>query len=771
MSATAEAPGSFWGSVFGVLQRIGRSFMLPVALLPVAGLLLGLGGSFTNGSFISAYHLESVLGDGTALHAILTVMTNAGGVIFDNLPLLFAMGIALGMAKKEKEVATLAATVGYLVMHASTAAMVSIEKLSVTAAAVANGHAGAYIGNDDNSNTVLFDSAGKVLREIFHAGQLGGVCGMTTLQSGVFGGIVVGLGVAWLHNRYFRAELPRALSFFGGSRFVPIITTIVYVAVGIAMFYVWPILQNGLAAAGNGMHGLGDFGTLIFGIVKRALIPFGLHHVWYTPFWYTELGGVYGPASMAAADPTHVMIAADGLTDRIAGGQRAFFAQLAHMGAADFHHFSPDATQYFSGEFIFMMFGFPGAALAMYHCAKPQNKVLAGGLLLSAALTSFFTGITEPFEFSFLFVAPFLFIVHVVLGGLAYMLAHIFGVAVGLTFSGGFIDLLLFGILPGNDKTSWIWIPILGAIYFFVYYAVFRYFINKFNFKTPGREDGDGEVKLFSKADYQAAKSGGAGRASAGDPLSAAITAGLGGKANIRDVDCCATRLRVTVNDGGKVAEKDTLRKTTGASGVITSGNAVQIIFGPRVTIVKSNLEEYLESPAADNPVTATIAAVETQAAEKKNLTSAIAIASPLEGELIPLSEVPDEGFAGENMGKGAAIVPSKGVIKAPFDGTVAMVFDTLHAINLVSDDGVEVLIHVGIDTVKLRGKGFSPKVKDDDKITKGQVLMEFDIPTITNAGYSLATPVVITNSDAYGSITASPKGKVTFGDKILAVK
>jgi PTS system D-glucosamine-specific IIC component len=748
------------GNVFGVLQRIGRSFMLPVALLPVAGLLLGLGGSFTNGAFISTYHLEAILGGGTVLNSILTVMNKAGGVVFDNLPLLFACGIALGMAQKEKEVATLAAAVGYFVMHASTSAMVTIkENIAIAAAG-----AGSYISTVSSGATGVFNSAGDMVQTLFEGGQLASVCGMTTLQSGVFGGIVVGLGVAALHNRYYKAELPAALAFFGGTRFVPIITTITYLVVGILMFFIWPVIQTGLAVAGRGIQGAGIAGTFLFGLVKRALIPFGLHHVWYTPFWYTELGGVFNVTEMV-----------DGAvqTIQVAGGQRAFFAELANMNLLD--HFNANATRYFSGEFIFMMFGFPGAALAMYHCAKPENKKLVGGLLFSAAITSFFTGITEPIEFTFLFVAPLLFGIHAVLGGLAYMLAHALNVGVGLTFSGGFIDLLLFGILPGNAKTSWLWIPLFGVIYFAVYYLVFRVIIIKFNFKTPGREDEGEEVKLFSKADYKAREGADGGAGGSADPLSAAITAGLGGKANIRDVDCCATRLRITVNEASKVADKDTLRKSTGASGVVISGTGIQIIFGPRVTVIKSSLEDYLESPASDNPVPVLVPVPEVKSGRTspgaKKAAVSIAITSPLEGELIPLSEVPDQGFAEENMGKGAAIIPSTGIIKAPFDGMVSMLFETHHAINLLSDDGVELLIHVGIDTVKLKGQGFTPKVKDDDRISKGQVLMEFDIETIKAAGYSIATPVCVTNSDEYSVITASPKGEVSFGNKIIEIQ
>ena len=505
--------------IFGVLQRIGRSFMLPIAVLPVAGLLLGIGSSFTNETMIASYGLQGILGDGTVLHGLLTVMSKAGSAIFDNLPLIFAAGVAIGMAKKEKEVAALSAVIAFFVMHVSINAMLTID------------------------GQILAD--GSIAPDVL-SGTIASMCGIQTLQMGVFGGIIVGLGVSALHNRFYKIELPNALSFFGGSRFVPIISTVVFVFVGILMFFIWPIVQNGIYALGSLVTGTGYVGTLIFGIIKRALIPFGLHHVFYLPFWQTAVGGTMEVAGQL-----------------VQGGQNIFFAQLADPSVV---HFSADATRYFSGEFIFMIFGLPGAALAMYHCAKPEKKKVAGGLLLSAALTSMFTGITEPLEFSFLFVAPMLFVVQVILAGAAYMIAHMLNIAVGLTFSGGFLDLFLFGILQGNDKTSWMLIIPVGIIYFFLHHFIFKFLIKKFDLKTPGREDDDEETKLYTKADVNARKEAG-NAAAAPNALSAMITKGLGGANNISDVDCCATRLRVTVNDADKVNEG--ILKQSGAAGVI----------------------------------------------------------------------------------------------------------------------------------------------------------------------------------------------------------
>ena len=545
--------------VFSILQAVGRSFMLPVAILPIAGLLLGIGASFTNATTIQTYGLENILGNGTILHSLLTIMSDAGNIIFGNLPIIFAVGVAIGMAKQEKEVAALSAMIAFFVMHASTS---SVLKLT-----------GKVLADNTVSPDVL-------------EGTIANINGIMSLQEGVFGGIIVGIGVAYLHNRFHKIVLPDALSFFGGSRFVPIISTVVYMFVGIAMYFIWPVVQNGIFALGGLVTGTGYVGTLIFGIIKRALIPFGLHHVFYLPFWQTGVGG-------------SMMI--DGKL--IQGGQNIFFAQLASPNVA---HFSADATRYFSGEFIFMIFGLPGAALAMYRTAKPEKKKVAGGLLLSAALTSMFTGITEPIEFSFLFVAPMLFYVQVILAGAAYMIAHILNIAVGLTFSGGLLDLFIFGILQGQDKTSWMYIIPVGIIYFFLYYFIFTFLIKRFNLKTPGREDDDTATKLYTKADVKArdaaAKDGTDSKAS-GDAVSQTITQALGGSQNITSVDACATRLRCTVADSALV--NDAALKATGAVGVIKRGTGVQVVYGPQVAVIKSNLENYLATNPQDGPIEA----------------------------------------------------------------------------------------------------------------------------------------------------------------------
>ena len=716
--------------IFSVLQRVGRSFMLPIAILPVAGLLLGIGSSFTNATTIETYGLTKLLGDGTVLHALLVIMNKVGSAVFDNLPLIFAVGVAIGMAKKEKEVSALSAVIAYFVMNTAINAMLTIT--------------GQILDDGSIAESVL-------------EGTITSVCGIQSLQMGVFGGIIVGLGVAALHNRFYRIQLPSALSFFGGTRFVPIISTIVYMFVGILLYFVWPVVQNGIYALGSLVTGSGYVGTLIFGLIKRALIPFGLHHVFYMPFWQTAVGGTMEVAGQM-----------------VQGGQNIFFAQLAD--SANIAHFSADATRYFSGEFIFMIFGLPGAALAMYQCAKPEKKKAAGGLLLSAALACMATGITEPLEFSFLFVAPALFAVQVVLAGSAYMIAHMLNIAVGLTFSGGFLDFFLFGILQGNEKTSWMRVIPVGIIYFCLYYFIFKFLIKKFDFKTPGREDDDAETKLYTKADVNArkeAQADGTTSADKEDARSEAITRGLGGKNNISDVDCCATRLRCTVHEPGRV--NDSILKATGASGVVHKGNGVQVIYGPNVTVIKSNLEDYLEKAPDTYAETEAAKAEETevqpQEAQGQKVIETITVCSPITGLAADLSTVPDEAFAGKMMGDGAAVTPEDPYVRAPEDGEVAFVFDTKHAIGFVMDSGVSMLIHVGIDTVKLNGEGFEALVESGQTVKKGDPMLKLDLEYLKAHAPSLASPVLCTELEDNQRIRLLKEGPVKAGEPLFEIE
>ena len=715
--------------IFSVLQRVGRSFMLPIAILPVAGLLLGIGSSFTNATTIETYHLTSILGEGTILNALLMIMNKVGSAVFDNLPLIFAVGVAIGMAKKEKEVSALSAVIAYFVMNTAINAMLTIT--------------GQILDNGEIAESVL-------------EGTITSVCGIQSLQMGVFGGIIVGLGVAALHNKFYRIQLPNALSFFGGTRFVPIISTIVYMFVGILLYFVWPVVQNGIYALGGLVTGSGYVGTLIFGLIKRALIPFGLHHVFYMPFWQTAVGGTMEVAGQM-----------------VQGGQNIFFAQLAD--SANIAHFSADATRYFSGEFIFMIFGLPGAALAMYQCAKPEKKKAAGGLLLSAALACMATGITEPLEFSFLFVAPALFAVQVVLAGTAYMIAHMLNIAVGLTFSGGLLDFFLFGILQGNAKTSWMRVIPVGIIYFFLYYFIFKFMIKKFNFKTPGREDNDTETKLYTKADVNARREAGqAGAAASEDAVSEAITRGLGGKKNISDVDCCATRLRCTVKDASRV--NDGILKATGASGVVHKGQGVQVIYGPNVTVIKSNLEDYLETAPdtyAEAETTESVqeTADKTQEAKEQKVVERIVISSPITGLAADLATAPDEAFAQKMMGDGAVVTPEDPFVRAPEDGEVAFVFDTKHAIGFVTDSGISLLIHVGIDTVKLNGEGFEALVESGQTVKKGDPMLKLDLEYLKANAPSITSPVLCTELEDNQRIHLLQEGQIKAGEPLFEIE
>ena len=692
--------------IFGVLQRVGRSFMLPIALLPVAGLLLGIGSSFTNETMLAAYGLNSVIHPGTLIYTILDVMSQTGNAVFNNLALLFAMGVAIGMARKEKEVAALSGAVAYIIMNTAIQAMINA--------------AGGVEAMPANSTTTML--------------------GITTLQMGVFGGIVVGLGVAALHNKFYKIELPQVLAFFGGTRFVPIVSSIVYLVVGIAMFYIWPVVQSGIAALGALVLASGYAGTFIYGLLERALIPFGLHHVFYMPFWQTAVGG------------TAII---DGVT--VTGAQNIFFAELASKSTTVF---SVSATRFMAGKFPFMMFGLPGAALAMYQCAKPEKKKAAGGLLLSAALTAFLTGITEPLEFTFIFVALPMYAVHCVLAGLSFMLMHILNVGVGMTFSGGLIDLVLFGVMQGNAKTHWVWVVVVGAVYFVLYYIIFRFMISKFDYKTPGRDDAE-EVKLYTRADVNARNAASGSVPAGNDPVSALIVEGLGGAANLTDVDCCATRLRCTVNDAALV--KQDVLKASGASGVICKGNGVQVVYGPKVAVIKAKLEDYLESTPKDPVVAPSPAAAP---AAKDTVLSAC-----LNGTVVPLADVKDEAFASGALGDGIAIEPTDGELVAPADGEISSTFETHHAVGMTTADGAELLMHIGIDTVKLGGKHFTYLVNEGDKVKKGQPLIRFELEAIKAEGYPVTTPVIVCNTDDYAAVEAKAGGTVKQGDALLELK
>ena len=699
--------------IFSLLQRIGQSFMLPIALLPIAGIFLGIGSSLTNTNMLAAYHLKGLMGPGTAPYILFSLLNSAGSIIFDNLPILFAVGVAIGMARSEKAIAALSSIVAFFVMHSTIGSLIT------------------YTGRSHS----------------FLTGATTEIVGITSLQMGVFGGIIVGLGGAALHNRFYKIELPRVFSFFGGTHFIPIISAITYVGVGILMFYIWPPIQILINDAGKLVLMSGYGGTFVYGLLERALIPFGLHHVFYMPFWQTAVGGrelVNGQL--------------------IEGAQNIFFAELA---SPDTSHFSVAATRFMSGKFPLMMFGLPGAALAMYTCARPENKKAVGSLLLSAAISSAVTGITEPLEFAFLFVAPPLYVIHCAFAGLSYMLMHILNVGIGMTFSGGFLDFFLFGILQGNTKTSWLHVIPVGILYFIVYFIVFRVMILKFNYQTPGHEKDN------------------AAPVNNADNKSQQILDGLGGLENISDLSCCATRLRVTLHRPSKLNKEKLL--ATGAAAVVANGDGVQIVYGPEVTVIHARLQDYIaqiipaSSSAADNSAAAPTTsaevsnpAVSAEAKDSDNLSVADAITdivyAPCNGTVIPLKEINDGVFSEGYIGEGLAIEPVDGSFYAPFDCTVAMVFDTHHAIALHTANGTELILHVGLDTVKLKGQHLEVFVQEGQKIQKGDLILRADLEGIQSAGCRTVTPVVITGAGGAESVELLKTGPVHIGDAVLKV-
>ena len=699
--------------LFSLLQRIGQSFMLPIALLPIAGIFLGIGSSLTNTNMLAAYHLKGLMGPGTAPYILFSLLNSAGSIIFDNLPILFAVGVAIGMARSEKAIAALSSIVAFFVMHSTIGSLIT------------------YTGRSHS----------------FLTGATTEIVGITSLQMGVFGGIIVGLGVAALHNRFYKIELPKVFSFFGGTHFIPIISAITYVGIGILMFYIWPPIQILINDAGKLVLMSGYGGTFVYGLLERTLIPFGLHHVFYMPFWQTAVGGrelVNGQL--------------------IEGAQNIFFAELA---SPDISHFSVAATRFMSGKFPLMMFGLPGAALAMYTCARPENKKAVGSLLLSAAISSAVTGITEPLEFAFLFVAPPLYVIHCAFAGLSYMLMHMLNVGIGMTFSGGFLDFFLFGILQGNTKTSWLHVIPVGILYFIVYFIVFRVMILKFNYQTPGHEKDN------------------AAPVNNADNKSQQILDGLGGLENISDLSCCATRLRVTLHRPSKLNKEKLL--ATGAAAVVANGDGVQVVYGPEVTVIHARLQDYIaqiisaSSSTADNsaavPTTSAEVsnpAVSAEAKNSDNLSVADAITdivyAPCNGTVIPLKEINDGVFSEGYIGEGLAIEPVDGSFYAPFDCSVAMVFDTHHAIALHTANDTELILHVGLDTVKLNGQHLEVFVQEGQKIQKGDLILRADLEGIQSAGCRTVTPVVITGAGGAESVELLKTGPVHIGDAVLKV-
>ena len=669
-------------SALAIAQRIGASLFIVIAILPVAGVLYGIGCSFTNETTIATYGLSGILHQGTIPYAVLSLLNSAGAALFGNLPLLFAMAVGFGMSKKEKGVAALSAATFYLIMHTTINMLLTLD------------------------GSIVDGVVAKTVKD----GAIASVLGIQTLQMGVFGGIIAGLITAYLCNRFYKIELPTALGFFGGSRFVPIIS------------------------------------------IERALIPFGLHHIFYLPFWQTGMGG---------------QAVIDGVT--YFGAQNIFFAEL---GSNTIQHFSVSATRFLAGKYPFMMGGLPGAALAMYMTAKPEKRKVAGSLLFSAALTSFLTGITEPIEFTVLFLAPALFVIHVGLAGAAFVTCHVLNICIGTTFSDGLIDFVLYGVLPGQSRSNWMMMIPVILVYFVIYFVIFRFAILKWDLKTPGREEDDEEAKLYSKADYQNATgvgvAGGAVPADF-DTKSATILEGVGGVDNLTSINCCATRLRLSLVDVNK--KNDAILKATGATGIVVQGNGIQIIYGPAVTNIKNNFEEFVALVKAGKIPKELLGTFEEEKEERVEKTvKDQKFASPINGEIKMISEVEDEGIASYALGDGVAIEPADGKVYAPADATVSALFDTKHAICLTTKEGAQMILHIGIDTVKLNGKYFETHVEKDQEVKKGDLLISYDLEAVKKEGYACTTPMLIVNQEDYQAIRPLKTGNVKVGEDILSV-
>ncbi|EGQ3487760.1 PTS transporter subunit EIIC [Staphylococcus pseudintermedius] len=657
---------------FGQLQRVGKALMLPVAILPAAGILLALGNAMHNEQLVSLApwlkHEVFVI--------LSTIMESAGQVVFDNLPLLFAVGTALGLAGGDG-VAALAALVGYLIMNATIGKVmhISIDQI------------------------FSFADGAKTLSQANKLPQHALILGIPTLQTGVFGGIIMGALAAWCYNKFYNITLPQFLGFFAGKRFVPIVTSLVAIVTGVVLAFVWPPIQEGLNDLSNFLLNKNlVLTTFIFGIIERSLIPFGLHHIFYAPFWF-EFGSYVNQAG-----------------EVVRGDQRIWMAQM--KDGVEF-----TAGAFTTGKYPFMMFGLPAAAYAIYRQARPERKKIVGGLMLSAALTSFLTGITEPLEFSFLFVAPILYVLHVLLAGTSFLVMHLLDVKIGMTFSGGFIDYILYGLLNW-DRTHALYVIPVGIVYAIIYYFLFNFVIKHMNLKTPGREDEVAETRDTSV-----------------ERLPFDVLDAMGGKDNVKHLDACITRLRVEVLDKAKV-DVNAL-KELGAASVLEVGNNMQAIFGPKSDQIKHDMALIMKGEIT-SPSQTTVS--EEDEAVHIDGSRSVTIVAPCDGEVIPLSEVPDQVFSGGMMGDGVGFIPRQSEIVAPFHGKVKALFPTKHAIGIESTDGVELLIHIGIDTVKLNGEGFESFVKVGDEVAEGQLLMKVDLEYLQQHAPSIVTPMIVTN-------------------------
>lgn len=621
--------------------------MVPVSVLPAAGLIVALG-----------RFLMDPQHAGTWSYGLGQILYTGGLAIFEQLPIVFAVGVAIGFSQGAG-VAALSAVVGYF----------------------------------------TFSSLLKVIGEIREL--------TLEINMGVFGGIVIGFSAAWLYKRFQNTELPRVLGFFSGKRLVSILVVFTSIILALGFSLIWPPLQIGINHFGEWVMN-SSFGGAFYAAGKRLLIPVGLHHVYYQPFLFQ-----FGEFISATGTTVH-------------GDSARYFAG------------DPTAGIFMSSEFPIMLFGLPAAALAMVLRAPKEKRKAIAGVMFTAALTSILTGITEPIEFAFIFVAPMLYVLHVALAFCSGLLTTYFDVHLGYTFSASLIDFVVGYFNQKNSFYLWALIgPLMAVLYFVGFYTL----IGVFNFKTPGRED---DTEMDSEASSVAAPTG-------NDELAQGVLVALGGSKNIQNLEACITRLRVTVHNSQQVDQAQL--KRLGAAGMFHDGkNNFQVVYGTKSDLIKTRMQQLMKS-------------------EPKVMNDANTIYAPLKGRVLPLREVPDKTFSKKVLGDGLAIEPTEGVVRAPFDGTVVQLFRTGHAIGLESESGIELLIHVGIDTVHMQGQGFKSLVQSGDKVKKGQALLEFDLDLVKKNAPSSITPIVVTNIDNFKGLETTSSNQVGQNDWLLKVE
>ena len=669
-------------SILGYLQKVGRALMVPVATLPAAAILMGVG-----------YWIDPVGWGGQS--ALAAFFIKSGSAIIENMGVLFAIGVAYGMSKDKDGAAALAGFVGFLVLTTlcSPAAVSMIQKMPLDQVPAA---------------------FGKIQNQ--------------------FVGILVGIIAAELYNRFSTVELPKALSFFSGRRLVPIITSFVMIAVAFIMMFIWPVVFSGLVSFGEHIQKLGSVGAGVYAFFNRLLIPVGLHHALNSVFWFDVAGINDIPNFLGGAQSIEAGKATVGITGR-----------------------------YQAGFFPIMMFGLPGAALAIYQCARPENKAKVLGIMMAGAFAAFFTGITEPLEFSFMFVAPVLYVIHAILTGISVYIAASMHWIAGFGFSAGLVDMVLSSRNPLATQW-WMLIP-QGLVFFVIYYVVFRFTIKRFNMLTPGRElavagdETDGQDVNIS-ANSEQDVSG----------LARQYIAALGGSANLTGIDACITRLRLNVNDSSLVNE--TMAKRLGATGVIRlNKTSVQIIVGFVAEKIANAMKTAGDVPAAASSNAAPTQAAPAAAAKPQAVPNSVVIAellSPVTGEVVALEQVPDEAFASKAVGDGVAVKPTDRTVVSPAAGTIVKIFNTNHAFCLETEKGAEIVVHMGIDTVALGGQGFTRLVEEGAEVVAGQPILEMDLAYLNANARSMISPVVVSNIDDFSGLVIKAQGHVVAGQTPL---